>query len=205
MLRFVRPALAVVVAVVAVGVGSAASAAPSGPARLVFADKAGDSIPPQASTDITKVSFATTGKGVGKRYAPKYLVVELTLSGPPSRSGTTIYEVDADLTGCGSFSMSYSPGAKLIESSGFAGCGGDGSPTGDGTLFDALPEVKGSTLIWTFALKALPGNVKPGSTFTALSAHTALVDPVTGLLGPAAVDPALSYDNASTDASYKVG
>lgn len=204
MLRFARPALAIAGALT-VCVVSAASAAPAGPTRLVFADKAGDSLPPQASTDITKVSFATTGKGIGKKYAPKYLVVELTLSGPPSSTGTTLYEVDTELTGCGSFSMSYSPGAKLIESSGYASCGGDGSPTGSGTLFDALPEVKGSTLIWTFALKALPGNVRRGSTFTALSAHTALVDPVTGLLGPAAIDPALSYDNASTDATYTVG
>jgi hypothetical protein len=203
-MRLVRPLLAAL-AVGAVAVSGTASAATTGPKTLTFSDPAGDSLPPQASTDITKVRFTTSGTGTGKKYVAKNLVVQLTLAGAPDSNGTTIYEVDAQLAGCGVFTMSYSPGASLIESSGFAECGGDGTPTGSGTLFDALPEVTGSTMTWTLPLKGLPGDVKVGSAFSSIYAYTDLVDPVTGLLGPAAIDNSLAYDSAATDATYAVG
>jgi hypothetical protein len=199
-----RPALALT-GVVAVVLASAAAAAPAGPKTLSFKDAAGDNISPGAASDITGVTFTTTGTGKGKKYVAKNLVVQLALAAAPDSNGTTIYEVDTQLAGCGAFTMSYSPGARLIESSGFAECGGDGTPTGSGTLFDALPEVKGSTMTWTLPLKSLPGDVKVGSSFTKLYAYTDLVDPVTGLLGPAVIDNALAYDSAATDASYIVG
>lgn len=205
-MRAIRPALALA-AVLGIAVASAASAA-GGPNTLTFVDKAGDNVSPSKGQDITGVTFTTTGTGAGKKYVAKNLVVTMALAAPATSDGTTVYDVQATLAGCGSYSMQYSPGANLVESSGYAECGSEPDQTGStGTLFDFDVAAKGSSLVFTVPLKALPGSVKPGATFTALNAYTDFVDPVTGLFGPAGLfgSDAAVYDTAATDTSYKVG
>jgi hypothetical protein len=203
--RLVRPAL-ILVAAAAVGLAGAATAATAGPATVTFADPAGDNISPSGGQDITGVTWTTAGTGTGKKYVAKSLVLTLTLAAPPTTDGTTLYGIDAELGGCGDFYVNYMPGASLGETFNYASCGGDASdPTGGGTSFDAAPEVKGNSIIWTLPIKSLPGDVKIGSSFTGLNALTDFVDPVTGIVGSyGAGGPALE-DTASTETSYVVG
>lgn len=204
MRRLARPVLALV-GVAAVVLASGAAAAPGGPATLAYKDPAGDNRSLSKASDITSVSFSTAGAGKGKKYTPKSLVLTLSLAAPPTSDGTTVYAIESTLAGCGDFSVSYTPGASLLDSFNFAGCGGAGGATGDGTSFDGVPEVKGSSIVWTFSLKSLPGPVKVGSTFTDINAYTDLVDPVTGFIGTSSLIGAALYDAAPTDAAYKVG
>jgi hypothetical protein len=203
--RLVRPLL-VLAAVVSVGVAGAASAVPFRPATVTFADPAGDNVSPSAGQDITGVSWTTAGTGKGKKYVVKSLVLTLTLAAPPTTDGSTLYGVDADLAGCGDFYVNFMPGAQLGETFNYADCGGDPSdPTGGGTSFEAAPEVKGNTIVWTLPVKSLPGDVKVGSSFSGLNALTDFVDPVTGIFGSyGAGGPALE-DTATTDQAFVVG
>ena len=205
-MRFVRPAL-VLAAAVAVGIAGAASAAPAAaPATVTFTDPAGDNVSPSGGQDITGVTWTTAGTGKNKKYVVKSLVLTLTLAAPPTTDGTTLYGIDAELAGCGDFYVNYMPGAQLGETFNYADCGGDPSdPTGSGTSFDAAPEVKGNSIIWTLPIKSLPGDVKVGSSFTGLNALTDFVDPVTGIFGSyGAGGPALE-DTATTDKAFVVG
>lgn len=204
-MRLVRPVL-VLAAAAAVGLAGAASAAPAGPATVTFTDPAGDNVSPGDGQDITGVTWTTAGTGKGKAYVVKSLVLTLTLAAPPTTDGTTLYAVDADLAGCGDFYVNYMPGAELGDTFNYASCGGDESdPTGGGTSFDAVPEVKGNSIVWTLPIKSLPGDVKVGSSFTGLNALTDFVDPVTGIFGSyGAGGPALE-DTATTDKSFVVG
>jgi hypothetical protein len=197
----------VVVATAAVCLAGAASAAPKGgPHTLTFTDPAGDNVSPSAGQDITGVTWTTAGTGKNKKYIAKSLVLTLTLAAPPTTDGTTLYGVDGDLAGCGDFYVNYMPGASLGDTFNYAACGGDpASPTGSGTAFDAAPEVKGNSIVWTLPLKSLPGDVKVGSSFSGLNALTDFVDPVTGIIGSyGAGGPALE-DTATTDTPYTVG
>jgi hypothetical protein len=201
----VRPTLALA-AVLAVGLATAASGAAAGPKTLTFADPAGDNTSPSAASDITGVTFTTTGTGKGSRYVAKNLVLTLTLAAPPSADGTVLYGIDTELAGCGSFYVNFMPGAELGDSFNYTSCGGDASdPTGGGASFDAVPEVKGSSIVWTLSMKSLPVEVKAGSTFSSITALTDFVDPVTGIIGSYGAGGPAVYDNASTDNSYVVG
>ena len=203
-MRLVRPAL-VLVAVAAVGLAGSASAAP-GPATVSFTDPAADNVSPSGGQDITGVTWTTVGTGKGKKYVAKSLVLTLTLAAPPTTDGTTLYGVDGDLGGCGDFYVNYMPGAQIGDTFNYADCGGDPSdPTGGGTSFDATPEVKGNTIIWTLPIKSLPGDVKVGSTFSGLNALTDFVDPVTGIIGSYGAGGPAIEDTATTDKSYVVG
>jgi hypothetical protein len=203
--RAFRPVL-VVAATAAVALAGAASAAPGGPATVTFSDAAGDNVSPGAGQDITGVTWTTAGTGKGKKYAPKYLVLRLTLAAPPTTDGTTLYAVDGNLGGCGDFYVNYMPGANLGDTFNYADCGGDPSdPTGSGTAFDATPDVKGNVITWTLPLKSLPGDVKRGATFTGLNALTDFVDPVTGIVGSYGLGGPAVEDTASSDATYVVG
>jgi hypothetical protein len=209
--RLVRPIL-LVGAAIAVAVAGVASANPPGPNTLTFTDPAGDNVSPSSASDITGVTWSTLmkgkahglGKGRGK-YTPTALVVTLTLAAAPA-SDSTVYAVDANLPGCGDFLLTYAPGATL-ESFNYADCGGDPSdPTTQGSsTFDAAPEVVGSSIVWTLPFKSLPGDVKPGTTFTGLNAYTDFTDPAIGLVSPSLVVGVPLYDTAKTDKPYVVG
>ena len=200
-----RHRLAVLLASVAT-VSLAGSALAAGPKTLAFTDAKGDNVSPSAAQDVVGVSFTTSGTGKGKAYKPKALVVTLQLAAPPSDDGTTIYQVNANLPGCGDFYVSVVPGSPVLDPSfNFADCGSEPDETGStGTAFDAVPEVKGSSLVWTISMKGFPGKMAAGTTLGALSAHTDFVEPVLGIVGPGAVTGPL-YDSAATDKSYTVG
>jgi hypothetical protein len=203
-MRLVRPLLAAV-GVVAIALSSSASAS-TGPKTVTFSDPAGDNDTPGAGSDITGVTWTTAGTGTGKKYVAKSLVLTLTLAAPPTADGTTLYAVDGTLAGCGDFYVNYMPGASLGDTFNYADCGGDPSdPTGSGTSFEASPEVKGNSIIWTLPLKSLPGNVKVGSSFSGLNALTDFVDPVTGIIGSYGLGGPAIEDTAATDAVYTVG
>jgi hypothetical protein len=205
-MRLVRPALAAA-ALAAVAVCGTASAASYGPKTVSFSDPAGDNVSPSSASDITGVTWTTAGKGTGKSYVPKYLVVTLKLAAPPSADGSTVYGVDSQLAGCGEFYLQYMPGARLLDSFNYADCGGDPSDptTNGGSSFEGAPEVKGSSIVWTLPLKSLPGEVKPGSTFSELNAYTDFVDPATSIVGPYTLVGVAVYDTAKTDKPYVVG
>jgi len=203
-MRAARPVLALV-AILGIGLASAASAA-GGPATLTFADPKGDNVLPGAGHDITAVTFTTSGLGKGKKYVAKNLVLTLTLSAPPTSDGSTLYSIDADLGGCGNFYLNYTPGAALGDTFNYGDCGGDpADPTGSGTSFDAVPEVKGNDIVWTLPMKSLPGSVKAGSIFSGISALTDVVDPATGIFASSSTGGPALYDTAATAGSYKVG
>jgi hypothetical protein len=200
-----RPALALAGAA-AVVLASSAAAAPVSGKTLTFKDPAGDNVSPSAASDITGVTWTTTGTKVGKKFVAKNLVLTLSLAAPPTSDGTTVYAIDANRTGCGNFYVNYMPGANVLDSFNYADCGGDPSdPTGGGTSFDGVPEVKGNNIVWTLPLKSLPGEVKVGSTFTALNAFTDFVDPALSIVGTSSTIGVALYDTASTEAGYTVG
>jgi hypothetical protein len=200
--RVVRPVL-VLAAAAAVGLAGSASAA-GGPNKLTFTDAAGDNVSPSSASDIISVTWTTRSKNKAKKYVPTALVLTLTLAAPPA-SDSTVYALDATLPGCGDFLLTYTPGATL-ESFNFAECGGDGSdPTGNGTSFEGAPEVVGNSVVWTLPFKSLPGDVKPGTTFSDLNAYTDFADPAVGLISPSLIAGTPLYDTAATDKPFVVG
>ncbi len=205
MRRFVRPAVALSGLALAVA-ATGAHAATTGPQTLTFADPAGDNVSPSASSDITGVTFSTKGTGTGKKYVPTSLLLTMTLSGPPTSDGTTIYSIDTNLVGCGDLYLQYTPGAKLGDTFNYADCGSAPDATGStGTSFGAAPEARGNTLVWRIPFKNLPTKVTVGSEFTALNAYTDFIDPATGIFGPASLTGTPLYDTAETPKSYTVG
>ncbi len=202
-LPWLRAAL-VATAAAAVLLGSSASAAAPAPS-LTYQDPAGDSASVTGSADILAVSYSTSGTGKGKAYVAKNLVVTMTLGAPPTSDGTTLYEVEATLPGCGSFSMSYIPGARLGGVNGFAQCGSEPDETGStGTLFGFSAVVSGKTLTYRLPFKDLPGKLRVGDELYLLNAKTDLVEPVFGLIGPGTIGLPL-YDTAKTSKFYTVG
>jgi len=205
-MRFTR--LAVTAAgLAAAGLTLSSSAATVGPKTLNFSDAAGDALGSSAANDITKVTFTTTGTTtkVGKylKYTPKNLVVSMTLAAAPGSTPGLDYEVDAQLDGCGGTKFSYTPGAQT-EGSLFTDCGSpESTGTGTSTLYTTSPTVNGSTITWTFGLKELSPEFKPGATFSGLTALTVQNDPVFGIIGPGIVGG--DYDDAATDSTYKIG
>jgi hypothetical protein len=206
-MRVFRPALVLSVAAAVCLAGAASAATKGGPHTLTFTDPAGDNVSPSAASDITSVTWTTVGKGKGKKYTPKSLVVTLTLAAPPTSDGMVMYGVDSQLAGCGELYLQYMPGAKLLDSFDYADCGGDPSDptTNGGSSFDGVPDVVGNSIVWTLPLKSLPGEVKPGSVFSKLNAYTDFVDPVTSIVGPYELVGQAVYDTAATDAPYAVG
>lgn len=201
-----RHRLAVLLASVA-SVSLAGSALAAGPRTLAFADAKGDNVSPGAAQDITRVSFTTSGSGKGKAYTPKALVITLSLAAPPSEDGSTVYRVDAELPGCGGFYVSVVPGSPVLDPSfNYADCGSEPDELGGtGTAFDAVPEVKGSSFVWTISMKAFPKPMKRGDVLRGLSAYTDFVEPAFGIFGPAGVTGQPLYDTASTTAAYPIG
>lgn len=189
-------------------VGGAGAAAPAaaGPKTLVVTDAAGDKLG-GTNGDIVKVTYTTTGlkgvKKVGKKSVPTYtaknLVIRLEMADAIDTKGTTEYEVDADLADCNSFNVYYTPG---VDGSEGAGCSTGAIGSSSSTGVD-VPVINGKTITWTIPFSSVPGVLKAGASIDGISAFTALVDPVTGFVGPYFVGPA--NDDASTDTAYKVG
>ena len=207
-MRVTRPAI-VLAAVAALSLAGSASAA-SGPNTLTFADDAGDAAVSDAY-DITGVTYTTTGtttttKSKGKQttaYTPKALVVSMTLAEPPSAVPGALYEIDAETAACGTLYLYFTPDGS--GSGGLVGCGEADATGSDTTALDVEPTVAGKVVTWTLPLKSLPAQMKVGSSISEIRAYSTQVDPVTGVVGPYLLTEELNYDNAATDATYKIG
>jgi hypothetical protein len=178
--------------------GSAHAAAPA-PKSLVITDPSGDAAPLKG--DLVKVTYTTTGTKTKTSYTPKNLVLTIETADAIDTSGTTTYEVDAELGGCESgFNLYFTPGVDASE--------GGGCLNGSGTAItsegvDGPPVVNGKTITWTIPFKAVPGSLKAGAVISGINAYTGLVEPLTGIVGPYLIG--FVNDDATTDASYKIG
>ena len=211
-MRVVRPALLLTAAAAVALASTASGAAPVGPRALTFSDPAGDAAP-SGAYDITAVTATTsgvitkTGKGKSKGnavYTPKALVLSMTLAEAPSTTPGTLYEVDMETSTCGYLYVYFTPGVdgsgSLVE------CGSEPDETGStATNIEVEPVVTGKTITWTLPFSMLPKEIKPGTSVTDFQAYSTQVDPVTGVVGPYLVASDLNFDNATSDATYKVG
>lgn len=206
-MRLVRPALAAL-GLAAIALASSASAAPVGPNTLTFSDPAGDAVPTDAGNDILSVTYTTTGvtTKVGKKstYTPKALVVTMKLAAAPSPVPGTLYEIDAETSGCGALALYFTPG--IDGSGGYVSCGSAPDATGStSTSFSVVPEVKGTSVTWTVPISELPKEMPVGSSISGFAAFSTQTDPATGIVGPYFFTDQLNYDNATSDATYKIG
>ncbi len=185
-------------------VGSASAATTAGPKTLVITDAAGDSLG-QPGDDLTKVTYTTTGKKVGKTYTPTALVVTLETAGDISTNGVLTYEVDTDLAGCDAgFDLYFTPGVDGSEGGGCLNSDPADPTSITSTGVDGPPTVGGHTMTWTISLKADVA-FKAGSKISGFHAYTGAVEPVVGFIGPYLVDTALANDDVSSDATYTIG
>ncbi|MBK5307268.1 MAG: hypothetical protein JJD92_11330 [Frankiaceae bacterium] len=214
-MRLVRPAL-VALSIAGIAIASTASAGgPAAPNALTYSDPAGDHVPTAGGNDILSVTYTTSGtigpkgngKGGGKgnqAYTPKALVVTMKLAGPPSDVPGTLYEVDAVTSGCGDLLLYFTPGVD--GSGGLVDCGSAPDELGSTTTsLDVEPEVQGSTITWTLPFSMLPKEVSVGSRISEFVAYSTQTDPLTGVVGPYLFTSDLNYDNATSDATYKIG
>lgn len=142
---------------------------------------------------------------------PKDLVVTLTTAGAPVVQPGTAFQIGAD-TPCGTFFLfSYfsAPDRGVAHSMQFANCG-EPDPTGnDGVSLEPVVKTTGNAISYTVPFRTLPKQIKLGSSFSALTAYTAVADPVVGF-GPGDFSPndagteAASFDFAK-GSSWKVG
>lgn len=198
MSRTARTAAVASVGALLVLAGSAHAAAP-GPKTLVVTDASGDAAPLKG--DLVKVTYTTTGTKTKTTYTPKSLVVTIETADAIDTSGTTTYEVDAELAGCeGGFDLYFTPG---VDGSEGGGClnGSGTSITSEGV--DGPPVVNGKTMTWTIPFKSVSGQLKAGAVISGIDAYTGLVEPATGIIGPYLLG--FVNDDATTDSTYKIG
>ena len=186
-------------------------------------DAPGDAIADQASLDITGVDFhmtststtsmvPTRGNNGRKRpvttVTPKDLVVTMTLAGAPEVTPGVSYQIGAE-TECGHlFVYSYFSAADggPTDVFQFSGCGGADPASTDGEAnlsIEPTVAISGSTITWTVPARALPKSIGLSSTWTELTAYTAVTEPV---IGYATADfvPESAVDYA-TGASARLG
>lgn len=146
-----RRRLLVLVPLAAVALASAGHAAPTKVPQVK--DAKGDAVGGNPGTDVVSTLFTTVGKGSGKAYVPKSLVITLTLAAPPLAGPGVTYEVEAASADCGDIAFTYEPGTPYEDVTGLNGWV-DWGRCGDVALL--TPKVKGSTVTWTFSLKSTP-------------------------------------------------
>ena len=192
-------------------VTAVALAAPAQAKAFSYADAQGD-MPANPGLDIVSVSYATEGvttvtKVRGRRvttYTPQRLVVALKLAGAPVQQAGIRYVVAAQAEECGQFDFSYAPGtpgSKLTgEAQLYLGCGGAPGAVGgsDGQFLDPKFAVKGSTLVWTIALKQLPKSTRAGAMLSNLKSAVEAVEPALGSV------PVTELDTARSDADWDI-
>lgn len=167
-------------------------------------DATGDAVAPSAAYDVVSVLWTTAGKGSGKSYSPKSLVVTMTLAGPPSTDPGVTYEVEATTDTCGDVMFTMEPGTPYESVTGLNGWADWGDCTvGDSSVELLTVKTKGSSIIWTYGLKASPLELS-----TVFSDFRARVDPS----NPAVPFPSNTtgtelglFDAASGDGTWKVG
>ena len=180
----------------------AGSAQAAGP--LTYADDEGDSLDGRGSMDIVSITYDM--RQVNKS-GPPSLVVEMELAAPPETQLAS-YTADADIEGCGYFQASFRPGSlvfgaalNVAPADFFIECGGSGEPE----ILPAQFRIDGNVLRWSLAVDGLPKSVKAGGTLGGLNAYSQIAEPITGVMGSAAVGPAGATDSASTDKTWSFG
>ena len=140
-------------------------------------DASGDAIPPEPGLDIASVLWTTAGKGSGKSYSPKSLVVTMTMDGPVRMEPGTTYEVEAATSSCGDVTFTMEPGTPYESLTGLNGWADWGScMVGDSGVELLTVKVKGSSIIWTYGIKASP--LELGTVFTDFRARVDPSNPV---------------------------
>ena len=193
----------------------AAFAAPADAKPFSYTDAKGDM--PVAGVDVVSVTYATQGKTTTSKvrgrkvttYSPTHLVVTLELAAAPVEAPGVRYKVEAEIEGCGSFSVAYAPNtvyANLLgPSSMFLGCGGADPIGGEGQILFPKFAIEGSRLVWTQSIKTFPKNVREGSVFTAHNATVDIVEPVVGVQGSEETGGPALVDTATSPATWKLG
>jgi hypothetical protein len=194
-----RVALALV-PLVALTLATQGHAAPTKAPQIM--DAKGDSLTTQADTDIVSVLWTTAGKGSGKAYVAKQLVVTMTLAGPPATTPGYTYEVNADSSQCGDVQLTFEPGTPYSDVTGVNGW------SSWGTCEDvALIAVKttGNAIVWSFSLKGQP--LKLGTVLSDFRARVDASNPVVPLPSDGLGVPlGLGLlDSATGSGTWKVG
>lgn len=131
-------------------------AAPTTTPQVV--DPAGDAVGGQPGTDVVSVLYTTAGRGAGKAYVPRQLVVTLTLAGPVVEDPGLTYEVEAVTDTCGEVTFTVEPGTVYGQALGLNGWADWGDCTvGDDSSVELLTaKIQDRTVTWTFGIKATP-------------------------------------------------
>lgn len=173
-----------------------ALAAPAQAKPFTYSDAKGDALVPDAAFDIVGVTYSTEGvtsvtKSRGKtvkKYDPTKLVVTMTLAAAPKQQPGIKYRAEAQISECGSLNFFYAPtlaGDLAPAANLTVGCGGPDGPAGGNSLFlDPKLSIKGTKLIWSIPLKALPKVARAGALISQLKSSVDVVEPVLGSLGP---------------------
>lgn len=197
-----RIRLLALTAITGVALATAGHAAPTKTPQVE--DPAGDAITGQPGADIVSVLYTTEGNGSGKAYVPKKLVVTLTLAGEVVTDPGYTYEVEAMTDTCGDVAFTFEPGTPYEDVTGLNGWAVWGSCTVGDSSYELLTvKTKGSTVIWTFNLKATPLEIG-----TVLEDFRARVDPTVPVVPLPSSDTQTELglvDGATGDGTWTVG
>lgn len=164
-----RVRLLALVPLAALALAAPGHAAPSKAPQIK--DAAGDAAQP--GVDVVSVQWTTTGKGSGKSYSPKSLVVTMTMAGPVAMEPGLTYEAEAATTTCGDVAFTMEPGTPYEAVTGLNGWVDWGDcVVGDSGVELLTVKVKGPSIVWTYGLKASPLELS-----TVFSDFRARVDP----------------------------
>lgn len=163
-------------------------------------DAKGDAVTAQGDNDIVSVIWTTTGKGSGKAYVPKQLVVTMTLAAPPSKVPLFTYEAEAATTTCGDVAFSMQDGSPYTSVTGLNGWADWGDCEEGVELLTT--QVKGSAITWAFSLKAVP--TKVGTVFSDFRARIDPTNPAVPLPSNTTGTELGLIDSATGTGSWKV-
>jgi predicted acyl esterase len=105
------------------------------------------------------VLYTTTGRGTGKAYVPRQLVVTLTTAGPVNTHPGLTYEVEATTDTCGDVTFTFEPGTaygEVFGRNGWAEWGTCTSPATDSSVELLTVKVDGDEVVWSFGLRSTP-------------------------------------------------
>lgn len=184
-----------------------ATAAHAAPTKVPqVEDPAGDAVGAQPGTDIVSVLYTTAGRGTGKAYVPRQLVVTLTLAGPVATNPGLTYEVEATTDTCGDVAFTFEPGtpySEVVGVNGWADWGTCTSSSGDGGVELITAIVKGDSVVWTFGLRSTP--LELGTEFTEFRARVDPSNPVVPLPSSTTGTELGLIDGATGNGSWTVG
>lgn len=188
-----------------------AVALPAFPARavsppLIVKDPAGDSLDARASMDILSTTFEV--KKVKASDPKPSLIITMKLGAQPEQQLVS-YDVWATIPECGEFNATYAPGTILTKSPAHGNpppssvfiCNGSADPSGSLDLHHPKFAIgKDNTLTWTIALDYFSKRARAGAKLTEIHADTQLAEPLTGIIGNAALG--VPTDALATDKEF---